>query len=126
MFSNLTVTCTECTKRSSLEQYLKNAFDRIENFWSGNEKRPVVNRKIIPTILQDSYNAYDNNFAPGVSFFASMQFRLSDGMATLTFYHYPQSQDSQGNCFPDFSLPTDVFYGKFVLWLYKIGLMIAK
>lgn len=115
MFPNLSVTCTECTKRSSLEQYLKNAFDRMENFWSGNENKPVLNRKSIPTILQDAYKAFDNNFAPGVAFYASMSFQLDTGTATLTFYPYPNSQTSDGNKFPNFSLPVDVYYGKYVL-----------
>lgn len=115
MFENLHVTCTERTKRKHLDEFIKAAYDRIENFWSGNEVRPVINRKEIPIISATAYQVCDANFKPDEVFYSSMAFHLQTGYLTFFFYPYPDTVQTGVNPFPDFSKPITVYQGKYVL-----------
>jgi hypothetical protein len=115
MFPNLTVSCTECTNKKSLPDYFARAFERMENFWQGNEKRPVLNRKIIPAICLAGDQFFDANFKEHDNVYASTKFELDSGYVSVTFYPYPNSINTDGNKFPAFNLPIDVYRGKYVL-----------
>lgn len=115
MFPNLTVSCTECTNKQSLPDYFTRAFERMDNFWQGNENRPVLNRKILPAICLAADQFFDANFEAHENLYASTKFELDSGYVSVTFYPYPNSKLSDGNKFPDFSKPIEVFRGKYVL-----------
>lgn len=115
MFPNLTVSCTECTSKKSLPDYFARAFNRMDNFWRGIEKRPVLNRKILPAICLAAEQSFDANFKEHENVYASSKFVLDTGCVEVTFYPYPNSLNSDGNKFPAFNLPIEVFRGKYVL-----------
>ena len=115
MFENLHVTCTERTKRKHLHDFIQAAYDRIENFWSGNEHRPVINKKEIPLICANADLVCDANFKPDEVFYSSMSFHLHTGFLTFLFYPYPDTVQTGVNPFPDFSKPITVYQGKYVL-----------
>lgn len=115
MFPNLTVTCTECTKKKSLLDYFSRAFERMENFWQGSENRPIINKKIVPLIYSTADKIFDANFKEHDSVYASTKFELDTGFVSVTFFPYPNSMTSDGNKYPAFNLPVDVYYGKYVI-----------
>lgn len=115
MYPTCSISCTECTKRSSLHDYITRAFERIDDFWQGHEGRPVINRKIIPAIFSAADDTFDANFKQTDNVYASMEFKLDTGILVVTFYPYPNSVSTDGNKFPAFNLPVDVYRGKWAL-----------
>lgn len=115
MFPNLHVSCTECTSRKNLSDFIQRAYDRMQNFWSGVEERPVINKREIPLVCSTAETICDANFKPDENFYASMNFHLSTGLLTFFFYPYPDTVKTGANPFPDFSKPVNVFSGKYVL-----------
>jgi len=109
MLHNLHVSCSECVKENNLSIFLRAAFDRIKNFWDGNERAPVVikdtthiDRCVMDTRI-DNFSADENSYA-------TVNFFLDQGICEIKLYPY-----RNGTKYPDFATPLLAYKGKYVL-----------